>query len=147
MLSRRLKADCVQMQKRPTWPPGAIFSRFSLSTLIRVIPTHRQTPDLNAIGVNSNRHEKWWLYVLTSISPMPATQQVIQRRVFYMQDIEASLKNSMWNFKLFMKIVKSVHQRWFRVFFISINNTDQWNHHLDCILCALNVFYCVRVCV
>jgi hypothetical protein len=31
-----LKADSVQMQNLPTWPPGASFSRFRASTWIRV---------------------------------------------------------------------------------------------------------------
>lgn len=37
------KALSVQMQKRPTWPPGASLSRFSLFTSRRVIPTEKQT--------------------------------------------------------------------------------------------------------
>ena len=38
MESSCLKADSVQMQKRPTWPPGANLRRLRRSTEMRVIP-------------------------------------------------------------------------------------------------------------
>ena len=37
-VSRALKAEAVQMTNRPTWPPGARFNKFNLSTGRRVTP-------------------------------------------------------------------------------------------------------------